>query len=326
MNNNNDNDNYVKDFSPEVQEILNGLNNSSGNKDDSYSEMSVSGIKGPEMQTAASPEAIRNLSNPNADTGTNTSSYNSDGNHGGSQYGPNGSGSGSSSSSLMDDNDDDLDINSYFSNVNSQRPPMNSQPFGGTPQQTGPTPQAPQRGSTPYTPPGVNAQPQPSSAPATHMQTRPTTSHPKKKSDNAPIKKIIGIGFGIILAIIIIVAIINAGSSSSPTTNTATVTSSNTAITSETITSNENRLYNPTINVTTDSYYDTISINKYLSVKNGTVTCYIHGIGTSTKSDIHVAVSITDYNKYTNGTSIKVSFNLMKIDGITYAVNAKIMS
>lgn len=82
---------------------------------------------------------------------------------------------------------------------------------------------------------------------------------------------------------------------------------------------------NPMINYDVTVYQDQISINKFLEIKEGSITPKFVGIAKHLGKEIEFTVSMEDYNKYVNGVELTVTYVSIIVDQKQYVSDIKIL-
>lgn len=82
---------------------------------------------------------------------------------------------------------------------------------------------------------------------------------------------------------------------------------------------------NPTLNYDTTVYQDQISINKFIEIKNGSLTPKFVGIAKHLGEEIEFNVSMEDYNKYVNGVELTITYVAVIVDQQTFVADIEIL-
>ncbi len=128
-------------------------------------------------------------------------------------------------------------------------------------------------------------------------------------------KKYIAFAVLILFVIVIIVAAIGRGAQKEHTTHKSPSSQS----------ASSQRLYNESVNYSSDFYTDSIIVNKYMKLEDGVVNCYFEGTLREYGKDVAFLISPDEYNSYDNGDTIDVSYHIAKFGGKIYCADFKII-
>lgn len=95
-------------------------------------------------------------------------------------------------------------------------------------------------------------------------------------------------------------------------------------VSSVTYVNNTSRFKMDSISGTKDIYSDYMIIDKEIVIDSGNLLVVVNGTTTKNKIDMQIPLTTEEYNNYTDGQILEVTYNLTKVNGELYPCNIKV--
>lgn len=145
--------------------------------------------------------------------------------------------------------------------------------------------------------------------------------------NDKPVKLIVG---GVI-AVLILAVLVLGFVKQSKSKDTATTPSVGSSVTdgyrspNDGVATDSTVVVNESLNYSEDLYTDMITISKHMTLDNGVVSCYFSGTLAKYNRDVTFEVTPEEYNAYSAGDTLEVSYRVAKFGGVMYCVDIQVI-